>query len=48
MGWWITLGILILLAILEMCKTGSVVLEDDNSGENPNIRLIRQDQTAEE
>ena len=36
------------LAILEMCKTGSVVLEDDNSGENPNIRLIRQDQTAEE
>ena len=27
------------LAILEMCKTGSAVLEDDNSGENPNVRL---------
>lgn len=28
------------LAILELCKTSSVFLEDDNSGENPNIRLI--------
>jgi segregation and condensation protein A len=28
------------LAVLEMCKTGSVRLEDDNSGENPNIRLV--------
>ena len=28
------------IAILEMCKTGSVVLEDDNSGENPNVRLL--------
>ena len=27
------------LAILEMCKTGAAVLEDDNSGENPNVRL---------
>ncbi len=28
------------IAILEMCKTGSVVLEDDVSGENPNVRLL--------
>ena len=30
------------LAILDLCKNNSVSLEDDNSGENPNIRLIRQ------
>ena len=29
------------LAILELCKTNSDSLEDDNSGENPNVRLIR-------
>ena len=29
------------LAILELCKTNSVVLEDDISGEDPNVRLIR-------
>ena len=29
------------LAILELCKTGSATLEDDNSGENPNVRLIK-------
>ena len=28
------------LAVLEMCKTGSVRLEDDISGENPNVRVI--------
>lgn len=28
------------LAILELCKTNSVTLEDDNSGENPNVRLM--------
>jgi len=28
------------LAILELCKTNSVTLEDDNSGENPNVKLI--------
>ena len=28
------------LAVLEMCKTNSVTLEDDNSGENPNVRLL--------
>ena len=27
------------LAILELCKTGTASLEDDNSGENPNVRL---------
>jgi len=30
------------LAILELCKTNSVRLEDDVSGENPNVRLIRE------
>lgn len=29
------------LAILELCKTNSVTLEDDISGENPNVRLIK-------
>ena len=28
------------LAVLELCKTNSVSLEDDNSGENPNVRLL--------
>ena len=28
------------LAVLELCKTNSVTLEDDISGENPNVRLI--------
>ena len=29
------------LAVLDLCKTNSVTLEDDNSGENPNVRLIQ-------
>ena len=29
------------LAILELCKTNSVSIEDDNSGENPNVKLIK-------
>ena len=29
------------LAILELCKTGSATLEDDTSGENPNVRLLK-------
>ncbi len=33
------------LAILELCKTNSVSLEDDISGENPNVRLIEEPQT---
>ena len=28
------------LAVLELCKTNSVALEDDASGENPNVRLL--------
>ena len=28
------------LAILELCKTNRVTLEDDLSGENPNVRLL--------
>lgn len=28
------------LAILELCKTNSVTLEDDTSGENPNVRIL--------
>lgn len=31
------------LAILELCKTNSVTLEDDVNGENPNVRLIKTD-----
>ena len=30
------------LAILELCKTNSVSLEDDVTGENPNVRLIKE------
>ena len=36
------------LAILELCKTNSVTLEDDNSGENPNVRLLKTDAKVEE
>ena len=28
------------LAVLELCRTSSVSLEDDNSGENPNVKLL--------
>ena len=31
------------LAILELCKTNSVSLEDDVSGENPNVRIIEKE-----
>ena len=30
------------LAILDLCKTNSVTLEDDVSGENPNVRLLKE------
>ena len=30
------------LAILDLCKSNSVTLEDDNSGENPNVRLLKE------
>ncbi len=36
------------LAILELCKTNSVSLEDDNSGENPNVRLIKDPEEVKE
>ena len=36
------------LAILELCKTNSVALEDDNSGENPNVRLLRVPEQSKE
>ena len=36
------------LAILELCKTNSVALEDDNSGENPNVKLIKNPAEGEE
>ena len=36
------------LAILELCKTNSVSLEDDVSGENPNVRLIEKPENIAE
>lgn len=36
------------LAILELCKTNSVSLEDDISGDNPNVVLLRTDGPKEE
>jgi segregation and condensation protein A len=36
------------LAVLEMCKTGSVRLEDDNSGENPNVRIVEKKEGGED
>ena len=30
------------LAILELCKTNSVTLEDDVNGENPNVCLLKE------
>jgi segregation and condensation protein A len=30
------------LAVLELCRTNSVSLEDDINGENPNVRLIKE------
>ena len=34
------------ISILEMCKNNTVTLEDDVSGENPTIRLIRNKEEA--
>ncbi len=36
------------LAILELCKTNSVSLEDDVSGDNPNVRLLEETDVAVE
>ncbi len=35
------------IAILDMCKNHSVTLEDDVSGENPNVRLLKKEETAD-
>ena len=35
------------LAILELCKTSSVTLEDDVNGENPNVRLLDEEEKKE-
>ena len=35
------------LAVLELCKTNSVSLEDDVNGENPNVRLLDTDRKEE-
>lgn len=35
------------LAILELCKTNFVTLEDDVNGENPNVRLLDQKKAEE-
>lgn len=34
------------LAVLELCKTNSVTLEDDVNGENPNVRLLDKKEAA--
>ena len=34
------------LAVLELCRTSSVALEDDLSGENPNVRLLDKDKAV--
>ena len=35
------------LAILDLCKTNAVTLEDDVNGENPNVRLLEDPQRKE-
>lgn len=34
------------IAILDMCKNNSVTLEDDISGENPNVRLLKKEENV--
>ena len=34
------------LAILDLCKNNSVSVEDDNTGENPNVKLIKEPSEA--
>ena len=36
------------LAVLELCKTNSVSLEDDLTGEDPNVRLLEKDNSDAE
>lgn len=35
------------MAILELCKTNAITLEDDTSGENPNVRLLEKQPIVE-
>ena len=35
------------LAILELCKTNTVSLEDDINGDNPNVRLLETEKKEE-
>ena len=35
------------LAVLDLCKTNSVTLEDDVNGDNPNVRLLDEDEKKE-
>jgi segregation and condensation protein A len=35
------------LAVLELCKTNHVCIEDDDSGENPDIQLIKEPEKQE-
>ena len=36
------------LAVLELCKTGSATLEDDVTGENPNVKLLKTPEELEQ
>ena len=36
------------ISVLEMCRTGSVTLEDDVSGDNPNVRLLDESKVSTE
>ena len=35
------------LAILDLCKTNAVTLEDDVNGDNPNVRLLDENEKKE-
>ena len=35
------------LAVLDLCKTSSVTLEDDVNGDNPNVRLLDDEERKE-
>ena len=36
------------ISILDMCKNNTVTLEDDINGDNPNVRLLDQQEVKEE
>ena len=36
------------LAVLDLCKTNSVTLEDDINGDDPNVRLLDENYQAKE